>query len=159
MKIKLLLSVVMLGSSLHATSASAEILVGVKAGLVDYDVPGSDAGVNGSFQIGAEVADLKFADVALEAEFSTSVVDPEVYNQDNSFESLGVYGSLRTAGPVYFIGRAGLVNAEIENYDDDTSLSMGLGIGFSAGLRWEIEYTTYEVEDVDVNYVTLGLSF
>jgi hypothetical protein len=158
MKTKRLLSLAVLATGLYASSASA-VEIGVKAGLIDYDAPDSDMGVNGSFQIGADVADLKFADIALEAEFATSLLEGEIFNQDADFQSLGVYGSLRTAGPVYFIGRAGLANVEI-NEEDDTDLSLGFGIGFSTvGLRWEIEYTTYEVEDLDINYISLGLSF
>lgn len=154
------LTIPVLLGAVYASSASAELLIGAKAGLVDYDVSGSDPGVNGSVQLGYEVLDLIAADIAIEGELSTSLVDGSAPNGDDvSFESKGIYASLRTAGPVYFIGRVGFADAEINN-TSDTDTSVGVGVGFSTlGLRWEVEYTTYTVKDVDVNYVTLGLSF
>lgn len=149
--------------AVYAGSASAELLIGAKAGLVDYDVSGSDPGVNGSVKLGYEVFDLIAADIAVEAELSTSLTDGEILGADASLDTMGVYASLTTAGPVYFIGRVGYVDAEVDiggTSFDDSGTSMGVGIGIStAGLRWEIEYTTFEVEDTDVNYITLGLSF
>lgn len=164
---KLWLIPVLFGA-VYAGSASAELLIGAKAGVVDYDVSGSDPGVNGSVKLGYEIFDLIAADVAVEAELSTSLTDGEILGTDASLDTMGVYASLTTAGPIYFIGRVGMVNAEIEGGGvsfDDTNTSLGAGIGFStAGLRWEIEYTTYKMENtpignVDINYVTLGLSF
>lgn len=164
---KLWLMIPVLFGAVYASSASAELLIGAKAGLVDYDVSGSDPGVNGSVKLGYEVFDLIAADIAVEAELSTSLTDGEIpvmgTSFDASLDTMGVYASLITAGPVYFIGRVGYVDAEIDIGGvsfDDSGTSMGVGLGFStAGLRWEVEYTTYEVENVDVNYITLGLSF
>lgn len=160
---KLWLMIPVLFGAVYAGSASAELLIGAKAGLVDYDVSGSDPGVNGSVKLGYEVFDLIAADIAVEAELSTSLTDGEILGADASLDTMGVYASLTTAGPVYFIGRVGYVDAEVDiggTSFDDSGTSMGVGIGIStAGLRWEIEYTTFEVEDTDVNYITLGLSF
>lgn len=156
---KLWLTIPVLCSAVYAGSASAELLIGAKVGLVDYDTSSSDPAVNGSFQLGYEILDLVAADIAIEGEISTSLVDGEIGTADAGFESTGVYASLRTAGPVYFIGRIGFVDAEIEGFDDSDT-SMGVGVGFSTmGLRWEVEYTTYEIETLDVNYITLGLAF
>lgn len=164
---KLWLTIPVLLGAVYTGSASAELLIGAKAGLVDYDVSGSDPGVNGSVQLGYEFLDLGVADIAIEGELSTSLADGEIFGTDVSLDTLGVFASLRTAGPVYVIGRVGMVDAEVEGGGisiDDTNTSMGVGIGFStAGLRWEIEYTTYEIEtsltDIDIDYITLGLSF
>ncbi len=148
---------VVLLMSVHS-AASAEWLIGVKAGVIDIDAPSSDPGINGSVQVGYEAWDLGVADIAIEGELSTSLVEAEVLNNDVSFETLGVYASIRTAGPIYAIGRVGIVNAEIEN-TDDTDTAIGIGIGFSTGLRCEIEYTSYEVEGIDVDYISVGFSF
>ncbi|HEX7027050.1 MAG TPA: hypothetical protein VF268_07395, partial [Gammaproteobacteria bacterium] len=160
---KLWLTIPVLLGAVYAGSASAELLIGAKAGAVDYDIGGSDPGVNGSFRLGFEVFDLVAADIAVEAEVSTSLTDGEIGGADASLDTTGVYASLITAGPVYFIGRVGYVDAEVDiggTTFDDSGTSMGAGIGIStAGLRWEIEYTTFEVENVDINYITLGLSF
>lgn len=160
---KLWLTIPVLLGTVYAGSASAELLIGAKAGVVDYDIAGSDPGVNGSFKLGFEIFDLVAADIAIEAEVSTSLTDGEIFGADASLDTRGIYASLITAGPVYFIGRLGYVDAEVDiggvSFDDSGS-SMSAGVGFStAGLRWEIEYTTFEVEDTDINYITLGLSF
>lgn len=164
---KLWLTIPVLLGAVYAGSASAELLVGAKAGVVDYDISGSDPGVNGSVKLGFEVFDLIAADIAVEAELSTSLTDGEIpfmgTSFDASLDTMGVYASLITAGPVYFIGRVGYIDAEVDVGGvsfDDSGTSMGAGIGIStAGLRWEIEYTTFEIEDIDINYITLGLSF
>lgn len=154
---------ILLSGAYASSAAAGELLLGAKAGLVDYDLPSSDPGINGSFMLGYEFLNLGVADIAVEGELSTSLVDGEVDtpfgSSDLEFESLGAYLSARTAGPIYAIGRVGIVNGEI-NQTDDTEPAMGIGIGFSTvGLRWELEYTAYEVENVDIDYISLGLSF
>lgn len=140
-------------------AAAGEWLVGAKAGVVDIDFSAADAGVGGSFMLGKEVIDLVAADIAIEGELTESLSDPEIGNSEISFSSKALYASLRTAGPIYVIGKLGVASAEFEN-TDDTGSSLGVGVGFSlGGLRWEVEYTTFEVENTDVNYITLGLSF
>ncbi|HEY3486481.1 MAG TPA: hypothetical protein VGL10_00310 [Gammaproteobacteria bacterium] len=163
MKTKLWLAVSLLAACFYTTAASAEIVIGAKAGSVDYDVSGSDPGVNGSLQLAFDLFDLGVADIALEGEFSTSLSDGELGGADVSFESTGLYAALRTAGPVYLIARAGYASTEVEFEDgsttDDDGVATGLGVGFSVGLRMEIEHTTYEIEDTDINYLTLGFAF
>lgn len=160
MNIKKTVGIFAFSCYLFAPSASAEFLLGVKAGLVDYDLSNPDPGVNGSVLLGYEVLNLGLADIAIEGEISRSIVDGEVSNNDISFQSSGVFASLRTAGPVYFIGRIGYVDAELDlQNSDDKGTAMGIGIGFSTGIRWEIELTTYEVENTDVEYLTFGISF
>lgn len=161
MKKSLLISGAVLTTTLISATAQAdEILVGAKAAMVDYDVQNSDAGINGTFTLGYEFLNLGAADLAVEGELSLPVLDTEINNVDRGFESLGVFAALRTAGPVYFVGRAGLVNGEIDPGTDDTEPALGAGVGFSGGgLRWEVEYTAYEVENVDVDAISVGLSF
>ncbi|HEX7026262.1 MAG TPA: hypothetical protein VF268_03405, partial [Gammaproteobacteria bacterium] len=60
---KLWLTIPVLLGAVYAGSASAELLVGAKAGVVDYDISGSDPGVNGSVKLGFEVFDLIAADI------------------------------------------------------------------------------------------------
>lgn len=157
---KLSLAIALVFASFYTSQTLAgEWLLGAKAGIVDYDVSNSDAGLGGSFMLGKEIWDIGVADIAIEGEMVQSLTDPEIGNSDVGFESIGAYASLRTMGPVYAIARAGIVNAEI-GAEDDQDISIGFGVGFSTlGLRWEVEYTTYEVENVDVDYITLGLSF
>jgi hypothetical protein len=171
MKTKLWITATMLVASLYSTMASAEFVIGVKGGTVDYDAPhaSTDAGLNGSIQAAFDIFDIGIADIALEGEYSTSLTDAEIANQDTSLNTTGLYASLRTAGPVYVIARVGYAKTKIEidgvGSDDDTGVATGLGVGFSLGLRMELEYTKYTHEfedpfgDVDIKYLTLGFAF
>jgi hypothetical protein len=170
MKTKLWLAVMML-ASLYTTTAAAEMAIGVKGGKIDYDVAGTEPGLNGSLQLAVDIFDIGIADIAVEGEYSTSLTDGEFdigpATFDTSFQSTGLYAALRTAGPIYVIARVGYVNTEVEVEgfsEDDTGMATGLGVGFSMGLRMEIEYTKYEPEfdtlgGIDVEYLTLGFAF
>lgn len=171
MKTKLWITATMLAASLYAATASAEMVIGVKGGAVDYDVEGSDPGVNGSIQLAFDIFDIGIADIALEGEYSTSLTDGEIdlgpATVDTSLESTALYASLRTAGPIYVIARVGYAKTEVEVEgfsEDDSGVATGVGVGFSMGLRMEIEYTKYTPEfdalgDVDIEYLTLGFAF
>ena len=172
MKTKLWITATMLAAFLYSTTASAEFVIGVKGGAVDNDSDGSDAGLNGSIQLAFDIFDIGIADIALEGEYSTSLTDAEIdvgpATLDTSLDTTGLYASLRTAGPVYVIARVGYAKTDIEidgvGSDDDTGVATGLGVGFSMGLRMEIEYTKYTPEfdslgDVDIEYLTLGFAF
>ena len=169
MKRNLIFATITLLGGIYASAASAELLIGAKLGAAQIDTTGAgvdyDYGVQGSVQLGYEIINLGLADIAIEGELTTAITDAEdsggVFG-DLSFESTGLYASIRSAGPVYVIGRVGYVNGEITGPGgsvDDSSVSKGIGVGFSGGLRFEIEYTTYEVENIDVEYISLGLSF
>lgn len=171
MKTKIWMSAVLLAASLYAAAASAEVVIGAKIGAVDYDVAGSDPGVNGSIQLAFDIFDIGVADIALEGEYSTSLADAEtdtgLGTVDTSLESTALYASLRTAGPIYVIARIGYAKTEIDIEGlsaDDEGVAKGVGVGFSMGLRMEIEYTQYEPEfdgigDVQIDYLTLGFAF
>jgi hypothetical protein len=156
-------------ASLYTAAASAEIVIGVKGGTADFDVAGSDPAVNASVQLAFDIFDIGIADIAVEGEYSTSLSEGEidlgdvVGVQELSFESTGLYLSLRTVGPVYVIVRAGYAKNEIEFENggtvDDSGTSTGVGVGLSMGLRTEVEYTTHKIEDLDINYLTLGFAF
>ncbi|GIX22746.1 MAG: hypothetical protein KatS3mg121_1529 [Gammaproteobacteria bacterium] len=140
-------------------SAHAQLYFGAKAALVDYDLPDSDPGVSGVFVLGSPFWRNRDLQLALEGELTLPVVDSEVGGNDAGFESLGVFGALRTRGPVHFIGRVGLVQGEIGTRDE-LAAAFGFGIGLrSGGYRWRFEYTAYTVEDVDVDVLSVGLQF
>lgn len=171
MKTIIRMTALALAASLYAATASAEIAIGVKGGAVDYDVAGSDPGLNGSIQLAFDIFDIGVADIALEGEYSTSLTDAEIdfgpATLDTSLESTALYASLRTAGPIYVIARVGYAKTEVEVEgvsEDDSGVATGIGVGFSMGLRMEIEYTKYSPEfdtfgDVDIEYLTLGFAF
>jgi hypothetical protein len=128
--------------------------------MVDYDWPNSDAGGSGIFTLCDQFLHLGAMKLSAEGELTLPVSDTEVDNLDRGFTSLGAFAALRTTGPVYFIGRAGMVSGEIDPNRDDTEPALGVGLGFTgAGLDWEVKYTAYEVENVDVDIISVGLLF
>ena len=159
MKTKLWLAASLFAACMYTTTASADIVFGVKAGTIEYDVPASSSGVNASLQLAFDIFDLGIADIALEAEYSTSLSDGRIGIDEVSFESTGLYAALRTAGPIYAIVRAGYVDAKIGSIADDSGSALGVGVGFSGGLRMEIEYTKYEIDNIDIEYLTVGFAF
>jgi hypothetical protein len=178
MKTKFWIAAIMLAASLYTTAASAEMVIGVKAGAVDYPDIDSDPGLNGSVQLAFDVLDLGFADIAVEGELSETLTEAEFHfgsaNVDASLQTAGVYAALRTAGPVYVIARIGYAKTDIEfeagglsTSTDDEGVAKGIGIGFSMGIRMEIEYTQYEHEidfpgtsgKGEIDYLTLGFGF
>ncbi len=168
MKTKFWMAATALAACLYATAASAEMVIGVKAGTADFDVEGSDPALNASLQLAFDIFDIGIADIAVEGEYSTTLSNGEIEMgllgvQELSFQSTGLYLSLRTAGPVYVIARAGYAKNEIEFENggtvDDEGTATGVGLGFSMGLRTELEYTRHKIEDLDINYLTLGFAF
>ena len=135
---------------------------GIKAGIVDPEASGFDPTTTASAQLGYEFADFWIFDVAVEGEITRSITDGDAPGGDYSYEQNSVFTSLRTAGPVYFTARAGFVDARIEQpgrSSSDDGIAYGIGVGFSTGIRWEIEWTTYEFNNDDVNQLGFHLSF
>lgn len=159
MKKPLMIAGIALTMLCGAQAQAADLQFGLTGGLTDYDVPNSDAGISGIFTLGHEFHRSRNIRVAVEGELSLPLLDTEVNNNDFGFESLGAFAALRTTGPVYFIGRAGMVHGEIESASD-TEPALGLGVGFtSGGFKWEVGYTAYEVDNVDVDILSVGLRF
>lgn len=141
-------------------AAAGDISVGVKAGTVNYDLSPSSSGTNGSAVIAYKFLDIGAARVSVEGELSRSLEDGEIFNRTVKFGSQGAYLAFRTAGPLYFIGRLGVVNAEIKPVGDETGASAGIGVGFKVlGLNLELDYTRFEVLEIDVEYIGVGVSF
>ena len=154
-----LLGLLLAGMSLFSTASNAEIIIGVKAGPIDFDVPLADTGTATSVQIGYEFLDLALVDVSAELELTNSATKVEINNQEYGFSSKGIFAAARTIGPIYAIGRAGLISAEVDG-SSDNGTAISVGLGFSTGLRWEVEYTTYALDDSeDIKYISLGLHF
>lgn len=141
---------------------AGEIIGGVKAGVVDIDASGYDQITVASLQIGYEFADLVAMDVAIEGEFTQSVYDADGPSGDYDYRSFGLFASLRSTGPVYLIARIGVAEIRLDEDSGNTSdsgFAYGLGIGFSTGIRWELEWNVYDYKDDKVNHIALHLSF
>ncbi|MBA3581339.1 MAG: hypothetical protein H0W44_02685 [Gammaproteobacteria bacterium] len=157
---------------------AGELIIGAKVGVIDYNFDNAlvtttgpalknaeaDNATNMSVQGSYEFLNLAVADLAFEAEYSRSlsdatiepVVGPKV---EAGFQSTAVYISARSAGPVYVIARLGAAQAEIGDLAEDTGTAFGVGAGFSLGIRWELEYTQYDIDEIEVKYLSLGLAF
>lgn len=165
MKIKHLLAATALAACSVTSVQASELIVGVKGGLTDVKSSGfGDPATVGTVQLGYEFLDLIAADIAAELELTSSLNDGEAGSDDYAYSSQGIFISARTLGPLYAIGRVGIVSAEIEldkagTETDDTGTSVGVGIGFSTGLRWELEASRTEFKDDSITQLTLGVHF
>lgn len=168
---KLLCAIAATAALLPTASMANELIVGVKAGIHSVDHKSFDPAPMLSAQISYEFLDVVAADFALELEASTTASDGEVKNNlgqkaDFSASTAGLYISARTTGPIYAIGRIGVAKTKID-FDpvsgqtdiDDNGIAIGAGIGFSTGLRTELELTSYEVDQEQAYYLSLGIAF
>jgi hypothetical protein len=169
---KRILCAIAVATALSPTASMAnELIVGVKAGIHSLDNKNYDPAPMLSAQISYEFLDVIAADFALEIEAGTTASDGEASSAsgqkaDFSVTTAGVYLSARTTGPIYAIGRIGVAKTEIDfgtnsgQADlDDSGIAVGAGIGFSTGLRTELELTSYEFDKEQAYYLSLGLAF
>jgi hypothetical protein len=142
-----------------APAALADWTFGANAGKMMIDASGVDDPTNAGVVIGKEWS-VVFGDAAVEAEFTTSIDDGSFLGNDVNVNTQAVYGAIRTAGPVYVIGKLGVLREEVEIgsiSDSDTGVSAGIGVGFSIGLaQMEVQYTVVEE---DISYLSVGVRF
>lgn len=150
--------------------AAAEFYFGAKLGYLTPDVDSTDGTSAASVNAGYELGDFMTADAAVEAEYTQSIEGGDVdlpggLSDDWDFSSFGLFGAVRSAGPVYVKGRAGIVRNELEVSgvsEDATGGAIGAGVGFSLlGLEMSVDWTRYlEQDDLDsVDYFTIGARF
>jgi len=153
----------LVAGSAFAPAAMADMYFGAKAGPMMFDIAGVDDPTNAAVMLGKEWG-VVAGDIGVQVEASTSIDDGAINTWmgpiDVSINTLAAYGVFRSAGPVYFIGKAGVLREEVEvgSYSEsDTGLSFGAGIGFSLGVaQIEIEYTLIEE---DVSFLSAGIRF
>lgn len=138
----------------------------VTTGRVDLDRGGHDPARTGGVRLGAEVLDVGAAEIDLELDLATDI-DPgsTATGRDWHFRSAGAHVALRTAGPLYLIGRAGVARQRVEtDLGDDhaTRRGVGLGLGLSAGLL-QLELLAQRYPDSgaleDITWLTAALRF
>lgn len=150
--------------------------IGVKSGFYKVEPSVSELKANiapmVSAQIGYEFLDLKAVALAAELELGKTLSKVKFENSDNdSFKAsatvMGGYISARTFGPVYAIGRVGYAQTKLDFSGGNVKFekpTIGAGVGFSLGIRSEIELTQYTLKRSDGNfgkayYLTFGGSF
>lgn len=131
---------------------------GIRAGQLSID---GDAGA--ATQAGLVFSMNLVGMFGLEFEGNTTVSDGSYAfggnEVDYSVTQFGAYGVFRTPGPVYFKGKAGYVQNDVDfgfTSDKDDDVAYGVGVGFS-GL--ELEYTRSQFFDSDVDFISLTFQF
>ena len=91
-----------------------------------------------------------------EADLNLGLIDGEIgARRDWSINSVAGYGVYRTDGDVHLKAKLGVAYWD-DDFDDDTSLSAGIGIGMRIGRGiLDVEYT--QINDY-VDYITVGYS-
>lgn len=153
----------MAGVAMAPAAMASEVYFGANVGKMMFDGAGYDDPTNVGVVLGKEWG-VVAGDAGVQIEASTTI-DDGAYNtifgpQDVSVDTLALYGVFRSAGPVYFIGKAGILREEVErgpNSSTDSGLSAGVGIGFSLGVaQIEVQYTLIEE---DISFLSAGVRF
>lgn len=150
--------------------------MGVKSGFYKVTPKESDFKTNIapmiSAQVGYEFLDLTAVALAAELELGKTLSKVKFDdNEGDSFKAsatvMSGYVSARTLGPVYAIGRVGYAQTKLSLPEGSVTFkkpAIGAGVGFSLGVRSEIELTQYTLKKKDGNfgkayYLSFGASF
>ena len=148
----LLISVFTFASTTYAEG----LTFGAKMGPMQLDISGADDPTNAGVTVGYELG-VVLGDLGFEGEFTTTMDEGSVNNQDVEIDTVGIYATYRTPGFVFVKARGGFVNWDINGVADDTDTSLGIGLGFDLGLiKFELEYT--QISD-EIDFVSLGVQF
>ena len=140
--------------ALVSTSAMAQgadpLMFGGKVGFFKPDGPNSDAGMNVSGVLGKRIQ----GNLSWEAELSLALTDGEVPgNNDYQINSIAGYAVYRTEGNTHLKAKLGVAYWD-DDFDNDLSLTAGIGLGFRLGRGiLDVEYT--QVHSY-VDYITVG---
>jgi len=139
-----------------AAVLGGDVKIGAKTGPMLLGDSGIDSPTNAALVVGYEMG-MAVADVAIEGEVSTTLAEG---SDSAAVDTGGVYLAARTAGPVYFKGRGGLVGWETDvngTTRDGSGASFGVGMGFSLGVtQIELDYTLI---DNDISFLSIGAQF
>lgn len=132
--------------------STSPLLVGGKVGFSKPHGSDNDSGFNVFGVLGQKIQD----NVYWEAELSLNLIDGEIGrgpNNDWSINSIAGYGVYRTDGAMHLKAKLG-VSYWDDDFDHDTSLSAGIGIGIRAGGGVvDVEYTQINSY---ADYITVG---
>ena len=155
--------------------ADGEWLAGIKLGAVDPDIPGCDETPMGTLVLGYQfsrpIGDRGSSSIELELGFSGSEnlgIDSQFGDGEYDVQAAGVYFNYRSPGTVYFKGKLGILDTNIDTKlisgtefkNNDASLAFGLGAGVRLGgddgrATLEAEWVS-SAGDIDINMYNLG---
>ena len=124
-------------------------------GTVGFAKPhGSDN--DAAMIIGGRLGQKIQGNFSWEADLNLGIIDGEIgAKRDWSINSVAGYGVYRTDGDVHLKAKLGVAYWD-DDFDHDTSLSAGIGIGMRIGRGiLDVEYT--QINDY-VDYITVGYS-
>lgn len=123
---------------------------GGKAGFQKPNGSDNDAG----FGVGAMLGKTIQGNLSWEAELMLGVIDGELgNNRDWSINSVAGYAVYRSQGDVHVKAKLG-VSLWDDDFDDDTNLTAGIGLGFRMGRGiLDVEYTQINPY---TDYITVG---
>lgn len=158
--------------------ADGQWLAGIKLGAMSPDNPGfQDAGMATfvfGYQFSRPIGDRGSASVELELGVTNSAgIDTADFRGEGDWDAhtLGLFMNYRSPGTVYFKGKLGILDSNIDaRYDSGTDIkfndtAFAYGIGAGVRLGGDDGRTTLEAEwmgasgDNDVNYYNLGVNF
>jgi len=152
------LSVIFLISVIASPTAFAKNspwYMGVIGGFMDAGTGINDNAINGGFDIGYQHNRY----LSTEFEYTRTLIDGET-NSGNDWEvdTTSVYAVFRSDTKIKFKGKIGLSNIDTGN-NDDTELSLGIGVGFWAlGGLAEIEYTELS-DDNELDFLSFAVKY
>ena len=133
--------------------AAEPLLFGGKVGFFKPSGDGNDAGVNIGGLLGQKISE----NVYWEAELNFGISDGELGGNTNwSINSIAGYGVYRGDGNVHLKAKLGVVYWD-DDFDKNTDLSAGVGLGIRAGSGLiDVEYTRINAY---TDYITVGYIF
>lgn len=152
---KKLLGVAVLGAlSTGALAQEEGITLGAKLAFdvsvdTDFgDFDGDGFGINAGYGFGNGVS--------AEIEFISGEID----DVDADFDLMAIYGTYRSNGDAYFLGKLGYADGELETLDD-TGLSYGIGGGYRFNEQFSVEgeYTMFDFDDIDADMIAIGARY
>jgi len=157
--IKILILVVL---AVFSSPLFAEFYIGAKTGVLSPDNNDYDADDDNPLALQVGYA---FGAFAIQGEAYSSESEVENSGTDAELDVIAVYGVFRTSGALYFMAKGGMVDGEVSvsgvGSEDDTALSYGLGLGFNIGDHFfvEGEYTLFDVESTDFDFLGVSANF
>jgi len=141
--------------SAPAYSKGTPWYLGIKGGFMDANTGIADSAINAGFDVGYR--NNRY--LSTEAEYTRTFLDGETRNGNNwDVNTLSVFAALRSNTSVKVKGKIGLTNID-RGGNDDTELSIGIGIGFWAlGGLTEIEYTQID-DNPELDFFSFGVNF
>ena len=133
-----------------AQGATQGLSFGGTVGIMKPHGSDNETGITVGGRLGKELQN----GFSAEADLNLGIIDGEIdSNNDYSINSIAAYGVWRSQGDVHFKGKVGISYWD-DDFDNDTNLSAGVGIGMRMGAGvLDVEYT--QINDY-VDYITVG---